>query len=126
MVINPFNNRKSLPFWTHIGFICLFSFSLFTVCCTMKNNNKERSIPEVKDNRTFEATVINVFDKQEKDDFQFVIFTPSARYYKLYLNNKTFNESLNALKSAQTAGKPVQVTVTEENGDVIEKVVQVK
>jgi hypothetical protein len=126
MVINPCNNQKSLFFWAQIGFIFLFSFSLFTVSCTMKNNNKERGISEVKDNRTFETSVINVFDKQEKDDFQLVIFTSSARYYKLYLNNKTFNESLNALKSAQAASKPVQVTVTEENGDIIEKVVQVK
>jgi hypothetical protein len=51
-----------------------------------------------------------------------VTFYQSARFYKLMRNNKNCKAALVLLKQSKKTNKPVQVTLTEKFGDVIDQV----
>jgi len=55
-------------------------------------------------------------------NFYEITFYQSARFYKLMLTNKNCKRALLLLKQSKKTNKPVQVILTEMNGDIIDKV----
>ncbi len=73
-----------------------------------------------------QLTVVKVFDKQADQDFTQIIFLESARFYKLFVNNKRYKAIVALAKKSLKTNTKIAVEFTEPNGDVIKNINLIK
>lgn len=66
-------------------------------------------------------TVAKVLSRTSDTNFVTVVFLESARFYKLRKKNKQFRQHLTLLQKAEKDQQPVWITLTQPDGDEIEK-----
>jgi len=68
-----------------------------------------------------ELTVAHVREPKG-EDFAEVAFLESARFYRLARSHPAYEETLDRLRAAQAAGRPLAVVVASLDSDAIEEV----
>ncbi len=111
----PFINQACTT--CRLGLFCIFmllSFkSMSSITLPLENENTVQ--PQL-------YNVANIVSPTAKNDFYTVTFYQSARFYKLYRNNKNCKAALLLLKYSKKNDCPVLVFLTENFGDVIDNI----
>ena len=71
-------------------------------------------------------SVAGIFKPAGNTAYYSVTFYQSARYYKLMLKNKNYITSLRILKQSKKTNQPVEVYLTDNYGDIIDRVIKIK